>query len=109
MRVGGILRSGGRDAGQGPPGLRGRGPGLPGLLRTLWRVGLVGAGSAILFAVAGEPLMAQAEALGQQRLGRAYWHVFAAYAVGWALILGWIVSIARRLGKVEERLQRKGE
>ena len=35
---------------------------------------------------------------------RAYRHVFIAYAVGWVLILGWIVSIARRLGRIESRL-----
>ncbi len=35
---------------------------------------------------------------------RAYWHVFIAYAVGWVLILGWILSIGRRLAKVETRL-----
>lgn len=52
-----------------------------------------------------EALSAQAEAMGRQQLGRPYWHVFLAYAVGWALILGWIVSIARRLGRVERRLQ----
>lgn len=52
-----------------------------------------------------DTLTAQAEAMGRQQLGRPYWHVFLAYAIGWALILGWIVSIARRLGRVERRLQ----
>ena len=52
-----------------------------------------------------ESLWAQAEAMGQQRLGRPYWHVFLAYALAWAMILGWVVSIARRLGRVESRLQ----
>ena len=51
------------------------------------------------------PLWAQAgTALGGQTLGRAYWHVFAAYAVVWILILGWVISIVRRLRRVEERL-----
>jgi CcmD family protein len=35
---------------------------------------------------------------------RHFWHVFAAYAFAWLIILGWIVAIARRLRRVEERL-----
>ena len=35
---------------------------------------------------------------------RAYWHVFAAYAMAIVLIGGWAISIARRLRQVEERL-----
>ena len=51
------------------------------------------------------PLWAQAGTpLGQQTLGRAYWHVFTAYAVVWLLVLGWVISIVRRLRRVEERL-----
>ena len=51
------------------------------------------------------PVWAQAgEPLGRQTLGRAYWHVFAAYAVVWILVLGWVISIVRRLRRVEERL-----
>ncbi len=42
--------------------------------------------------------------LGTQTLGRAYWHVFAAYAVVWLLVLGWVISIVRRLRRIEERL-----
>ena len=54
-------------------------------------------------------VLAQAEALGRQQLGRPYFFVFLAYAIGWALILGWVVSIARRLGRVESRLQDRTE
>ena len=50
-------------------------------------------------------LLAQATELGQQTLGRAYWHVFVAYAIAWLLIGGWVVSIARRLARVERRLR----
>ncbi len=50
-----------------------------------------------LWAQAGTPL-------GQQTLGRAYWHVFVAYALVWLLVLGWVISIVRRLRRVEERL-----
>jgi CcmD family protein len=57
----------------------------------------------ILLTGLSEPVGGQA--LQTQGLGRAYWHVFAAYAIAWALVLGWIVSIARRLARVEERLE----
>ncbi len=51
------------------------------------------------------PVWAQAgSALGQQTLGRAYWHVFAGYAIVWLLFFGWLISIFRRLRRVEERL-----
>jgi CcmD family protein len=51
------------------------------------------------------PVWAQAgTVLGRQTLGRAYWHVFAAYAIVWLLVLGWVISIVRRLRRVEERL-----
>lgn len=44
------------------------------------------------------------EGLSGQTLGRGYLHVFLAYALAWALVLGWVVSIARRLARVEHRL-----
>lgn len=40
---------------------------------------------------------------------RPFWHVFVAYAIAWLLMLGWLVSIARRLGRVEERLSRRAD
>jgi len=52
--------------------------------------------------LAGE-VAAQADALSRQTL-RPYLHVFVAYAVAWLLVLGWVISIARRLGRVEEEL-----
>ena len=51
------------------------------------------------------PVWAQAGAvLGRQTLGRPYWHVFSAYAILWLLVFGWVISIVRRLRRVEERL-----
>ena len=51
------------------------------------------------------PVWAQAgTVLGRQTLGRPYWHVFSAYAILWLLVLGWVISIVRRLRRVEERL-----
>ena len=35
---------------------------------------------------------------------RAYWHVFIAYAVVIVLVLGWVVSIGRRLKDIQQRL-----
>jgi CcmD family protein len=32
--------------------------------------------------------------------------MFIAYFIAWAIIFGWILSIARRLGKVEKALNR---
>jgi amino acid permease len=63
------------------------------------------AAAVVLASLAAGPLAAQAEDLGRQTLGRPYWHVFISYAIGWVLILGWVVSIARRLRSVETRLQ----
>ena len=59
--------------------------------------------------VAASPLTGQAEQLREQTLGRPYWHVFLAYAITLLLVLGWVVSIARRLRRVENRLQSQGD
>jgi CcmD family protein len=47
-----------------------------------------------------------AQATGANAIGglRAYWHVFIAYAVVIVIVLGWVISIARRLKDVEQRL-----
>jgi CcmD family protein len=61
--------------------------------------------AAALFALAiPAELFAQATELARQTLGRAYWHVFIAYALAILFIGGWVVSIARRLARVERRL-----
>mgnify|MGYP001157857993 CR=1 FL=1 len=61
-----------------------------------------------LTALSASPMLIWAQqagrSIGQQTLGRPYWHVFAAYAIAWVLVFGWIVSMARRLRRVEERL-----
>ncbi len=54
-----------------------------------------------------EPLLAQAadDPLGRSGgLGRPYLFVFLAYAIGWLLIFGWVISIFRRLRGVEARM-----
>jgi len=51
------------------------------------------------------PLDASAQTdLGAQTLGRGFWHVFAAYAILWALVFGWIIRIGRQLARVEQKL-----
>ena len=58
----------------------------------------------LLLAVSWSAVAAQAtdpSAIGGLR---AYWHVFIAYAVVIVLVLGWVISIARRLKDVEQRL-----
>lgn len=48
----------------------------------------------------------QAGGLARQSL-RPYGHVFVAYALAWALVLGWVVSLGRRWSQVEEELGRE--
>jgi CcmD family protein len=35
---------------------------------------------------------------------RAYWHVFIAYAIVILMVLGWVISIGRRLKDIQDRL-----
>lgn len=35
---------------------------------------------------------------------RHFWHVFIAYALAWVILFGWVLSILKRLRRVEERL-----
>ena len=44
------------------------------------------------------------QTLASQNL-RGYSHMFAAYAIAWLLIAGWIVSIFRRLARLEKVLK----
>ena len=60
----------------------------------------------VLFLALSTAASAQIEpgALAQQSL-RPYWHVFIAYAIVWALMFGWVVSLARRMGQVARELE----
>lgn len=63
--------------------------------------------AAFTLAVVSLPLAAQnfpGSAVGEQNL-RAYHFVFLAYAIAWLLVFGWIVSVGRRLARLEKRLQ----
>ncbi|MGD2121935.1 MAG: CcmD family protein [Gemmatimonadota bacterium] len=61
----------------------------------------LGAIPSLLQAQSGLP---DAEAIAGQNL-RGYTHMFIAYFIAWALILGWVISIARRLGRMEKALK----
>jgi len=50
------------------------------------------------------PVDALAQATAEARQMRHFWHVFAAYAIAWILLFGWLVSILKRIKRVEERL-----
>lgn len=62
----------------------------------------------LLVALLAAELRAQSQGMPSTGLGsqslRPYWHVFIAYTIAIVLILGWVISIGRRLREVEERL-----
>jgi CcmD family protein len=71
---------------------------IPVLLAVLFLAVLAAPGAA-------EVLQLPQSSLPSQSL-RPYWHVFIAYTIAIVLVLGWVISIGRRLGEVEERLDR---
>ena len=62
-----------------------------------------------IVALSSGVLLLAAVDLGGQEIGsqmatqslKPYWHVFIAYAIVIVMILGWVVSIARRLARIE--------
>jgi CcmD family protein len=65
-------------------------------------------GAALLgLLVLASPVLAQdmpGQGLGAQSM-QPYRFVFIAYAIAWLLVLGWIVSVARRLSRLSRRLE----
>jgi len=60
---------------------------------------------ALPFLISVTPAIVVAQAVAGDIGGlRAYYHVFIAYTIAIALVLGWVLSIGRRLREVEERL-----
>jgi len=57
----------------------------------------------LLLAIDRSGVAAQTAASGIGGL-RAYWHVFIAYAIVILMVLGWVISIGRRLKDIQERL-----
>lgn len=39
---------------------------------------------------------------------RPYWHVFIAFTLAWLLLFGYVVTLARKLGRIERDLQAAG-
>jgi len=79
----------------------------------LWRLpanrsGL--SGLAAIVPVIGRALILPTELFAQEvpvatRLEmRHFWHVFIAYALAWLILAGWVLSILKRLRRVEEKL-----
>jgi CcmD family protein len=64
---------------------------------------LPGSLSCLLLALGATGVAAQSGAAGVGGL-RAYWHVFIAYAIVILLVLGWVISIGRRLKDIQQRL-----
>lgn len=52
------------------------------------------------------PLAAAAQSAALQPVPEMedFWHIFIAYAIAWILLFGWLISIVRRIRRVEERL-----
>jgi len=72
--------------------------------RTVVRLGVALLAGLVLTQVAWpEGLAAQAAQGGREM--RQFWHVFIAYAIAWVLVFGWLLSILRRLRRVEEKLK----
>ena len=45
---------------------------------------------------------------GVDRTMRGYWHLFIAFAATWLLLFGYAISLGRRFGSLERRLERQG-
>lgn len=59
--------------------------------------------SLVVTLVVAMPAVAQGPAAANPEM-RHFWHVFIAYAIAWVLVFVWVVSIVKRLKKVEEKL-----
>jgi CcmD family protein len=46
------------------------------------------------------------QAAAPPRTLRAYWHVFIAFALAWALLFGYTISLGRRFRRVEDEVDR---
>jgi CcmD family protein len=61
---------------------------------------------------ASQALRTTAQSLPEQyappRTLRAYWHVFAAFAFAWLMILGYAISLARRFRRLEQQVDAIG-
>ncbi|MEJ2205944.1 MAG: CcmD family protein [Gemmatimonadota bacterium] len=67
-----------------------------------WGLSLVCALALAAPAVAQEAALPGSDAAGQSL--RPYAFVFVAYAILWVFVFGWLVAVARRLARLERRL-----
>ena len=62
-------------------------------------------GAALLVALADAAAAQEAAStVGGQNL-RPYRFLFVAYALAWILVMGWVVSVGRRLSRLDRRLR----
>ena len=67
------------------------------------RSGIALAATVLGLLASAAPALAQVgtDVLARQSL-RPYWYVFIAYALAWLLLMGWVLSIGRRIRRLEE-------
>lgn len=65
--------------------------------------GIALAATVLALLVSDAPAFAQVgtDVLARQSL-RPYWYVFIAYALAWLLLMGWLLSIGRRIRRLED-------
>jgi CcmD family protein len=77
-------------------------PRIKTVIRALVPLALLAA-TAVVASAQEIPGLGAPSSLAQQSL-RPYWHVFIAYAIAIVLVMGWAISIGRRLSDLEKRL-----
>ena len=81
---------------------------IRGLMRPSKRLLRWGLPALVLLAVVATPLLGQESGMPGSGLSgqslRPYRFVFYAYAILWLMVLGWVVSIARRLARLNRQL-----
>lgn len=76
-------------------------------MRSFKRIFRSGASALFVLALTAAPMMAQAmpgEGVSSQTL-RAYRFVFIAYTLCWLFVMGWVISVGRKLSKLMHRLE----
>ena len=70
-------------------------------LDSRWRISIVAVLAVLLAPSYAAAAQVGTDVLARQSL-RPYWYVFIAYALVWMLLMGWVVSIGRRIRKLED-------
>jgi CcmD family protein len=67
------------------------------------RKGIALAATVVALLACAAPAVAQVgtDVLARQSL-RPYWYVFIAYSLAWVLLMGWVLSIGRRIRRLED-------